>query len=160
MHLFGLFLTTLLILLKMVEPSINYYWENSSEEYDTPTIDSYVKNMGGNVSGQFPTGKLGAFFLFGLITLGTNAAEPRITYSPIEIGIETLISDNDDVLLQESKQICQSWKEETANLALLKDNWDGEGAMKMSTTSISNVLFILDNKNEVNPKSWTGSFII
>lgn len=50
---------------------------------------------------------------------------------------------HDDALVEESKR--ESWKVDVMALAQLTDNWDEEGAQRVSTTAIKHVLNLLDH---------------
>lgn len=72
--------------------------------------------------------------------------EPKLTYNKpdTEIVQHVLVNLQGDIQLAEENKR-QNLKIETMALAKLVDNWDEEGAMRVSTTAIKNVLNLLDH---------------
>ena len=73
--------------------------------------------------------------------------EPKITFNtqPAPETMQKVFASlqNDVILDKESKR--ENLKVEVMALAKLEDNWDGEGAQRVSTTAIKNVLNLLDH---------------
>ena len=84
------------------------------------------------------------------LTVCSSAAsmekEPKLTYNKpdTEIVQHVLVNLQGDIQLAEENKR-QNLKIETMALAKLVDNWDEEGAMRVSTTAIKNVLNLLDH---------------
>ena len=76
----------------------------------------------------------------------TLEIEPKITFNtqpaPETMQIVYASLQNDVILDEESKR--ENLKVEVMALAKLEDNWDEEGAQRVSTTAIKNVLNLLD----------------
>ena len=84
------------------------------------------------------------------LTVCSNAPsmekEPKLTYTKADTEIvqHVLLNLQSDIQLAEENKR-QNLKIETMALAKLVDNWDEEGAMRVSTTAIKNVLNLLDH---------------
>lgn len=84
------------------------------------------------------------------LTIFSNASsmekKPKLTYieANTEIVQQVLASCQNDIRFAEEDKR-QNLKIETMRLAKLVDNWDEEGAMRVSTTAIKNVLNLLDH---------------
>lgn len=72
--------------------------------------------------------------------------EPKLTYNKpdTEIVQHVLVNLQGDIQLAEENKR-QNLRIETMALAKFVDNWDEEGAMRVSTTAIKNVLNLLDH---------------
>lgn len=83
------------------------------------------------------------------LTVSSNASSmekaPKLTYTQADTEIvqQVLVSSQNDIRLAEENKR-QNLKIETRALAKLVDNWDEEGAVRVSTTAIKNVLNLLD----------------
>lgn len=129
----------------MDNSEITYNWDEPLMQYDVPVFDTYSKNINGNTTGLLHKNKLGMFVLFGMISLSIEASPATITYQKPDVGIQMLVEGTQDITFDEVLQLTNQWKEETTRLAALQENWDNEGANRISTKSIANVLSILDN---------------
>lgn len=84
------------------------------------------------------------------LTVCSNAPsmekDPKLTYikADTEIVQHVLVNLQSDIQIAEENKR-QNLKIETMALAKLVDNWDEEGAMRVSTTAIKNVLNLLDH---------------
>lgn len=76
----------------------------------------------------------------------TMEKEPKMTYTKADTEIvqQVLVNLQGDIQFAEENKR-QNLKIETMALAKLVDNWDEEGAMRVSTTAIKNVLNLLDH---------------
>ena len=88
--------------------------------------------------------------MFTLTVCSTSSAmdkEAKLTFNtqPDTETVQKVFDDlqNEAVLIEESKR--ESLKVEVMALAKLSENWDEEGATRVSTTAIKNVLNLLDH---------------
>lgn len=122
-----------------------FIWDGDIVNYvdSYPQEEAYSKHI---TSGSSHCVKIGMIMLSGLISANLNAVEPKINYLPATAdNIEVTLNEIVDVDWSQPDFLKQQWADEVSSLASLLDNWDGEGAQRMSTKSICHVLNILDN---------------
>ena len=112
------------------------------------TSTDYVKQASHSSSKVRHLITTGAMML--TLTVCTNAPtmekDPKMTYTTADTEIvqHVLANLQSDIRLAEENRR-QNLKIETMALAKLVDNWDEDGAMRVSTTAIKNVLNLLDH---------------
>lgn len=127
--------------------NIKYKWDSipnyniSEERYNGCSRKIYTSNEVVKMATKF-----GVIFLSGLINMNVEAANLETTFSVPNSNDYSIIDNyvKNEVALNRSI-IRDQLKNEIVELAKLKDNWDGDGARRMSTTSIQHALSILDN---------------
>lgn len=129
---------------------INYSFNKPGEDLPNDisfTATDYVKQASRSSSVVQRLITTGAMVF--TLTISSNASsiekKPKLTYleANTEMVQQVLGSwQNDIQLAEEDKR--QSLKIETMGLAKLVDNWDEEGAVRVSTTAIKNVLNLLN----------------
>lgn len=115
-------------------------------DFQTPDYAKQASSPSGMVQRMVTVGAM----MFTLTICSTSSAmekEPKIIFNtqPCTETMEKVLADlqKDAMLVEESKR--ESWKVETMALAKLTENWDGEGAQRVSTTAINNVLNLLNH---------------
>lgn len=75
-----------------------------------------------------------------------NKPKASLVFSEPDISVVEQINNSFTEDQKEWRdQLLQQWRTETMNLGLLRDDWDGEGALRVSTTAIRNVLKLLND---------------
>lgn len=128
--------------------NIKYEWDSvpnynfSEERYNGCSNKSYTSYEVVRMATKF-----GVIFLSGLINMNVEAANLETKFSVPNSNDYSLIDNyvKNEVALNRNI-IRDQLKNEVVELAKLKDNWDGDGARRMSTTSIQHALSILDNE--------------
>lgn len=131
---------------------ISYNWDNNIEdveesilEIDTPKEDP-VRYDDGKTFAASTVNLLGCAISFWMVCSEPAVSKPIVEYQiPTEDYLDEARLSIEYEELEDIEQLRQSLKDEVVNLALLPDNWDGEGAYRMSTTSMSHILSLLDN---------------
>lgn len=136
----------------MVNPNINYFFSKpeveSLDEVHYPPID-YAKQASRSSNMVQRVITVGTMMLTLTVCYTSSAMEkePKLTFNtqPDTETIQKVFASlqNEAISVEESKR--DSFKVEAMALAKLADNWDEEGALRVSTTAIKNVLNLLDH---------------
>lgn len=123
--------------------SSGYLKESSLDKVD---YASQLANNGGFITKAVAMGVMVFTFSFNepasaqVKELAVQFSKPDIT---ILEKVERAIKED---IQSQTEQMRHFWKQEVSSLALLKEEWDGEQAKRVSTTAINNVLNMLNSK--------------
>lgn len=119
-----------------------------SIEGDSLESVDYAGQIINNASPVFRAVAVGVMmFTFSLCEpVAAQGIKTSLSYcEPEKSTVELIKSDFFEEQKDFLDQLRQQWRVETMNLGQLRDDWDGEGALRVSTTAIRNVLKLLDS---------------